>query len=261
MLAAVVFVLMRWLLPWAFPAAGGASNLSGSVMGTLAMLAAKFAPLAGGLILLVWVAAEIKKRMDGGRLDRQAGARSIRELSWREFESLLSEAFRRHGFAVEHTGGTSPDGGIDQRLTKAGAVTLVQCKHWKSQQVGVKVVRELLGVVSSERAQSGILVTSGTFTPDAIEFAAKNPIRLIDGRELVEMIGEVQKSGRIAGSAQQLTAMATPPAAATSSASEIKCPACGAAMVRRVAKKGPNAGGQFMGCSRYPACKGIVNLG
>ena len=36
------------------------------------------------------------------------------------------------------------------------------------------------------------------------------------------------------------------------------CPACGAAMVLRTARKGANAGNQFWGCSKYPACKKIV---
>jgi predicted RNA-binding Zn-ribbon protein involved in translation (DUF1610 family) len=36
------------------------------------------------------------------------------------------------------------------------------------------------------------------------------------------------------------------------------CPACGAGMVLRTAKKGANAGNQFWGCSTYPACKKIV---
>ena len=31
-------------------------------------------------------------------------------------------------------------------------------------------------------------------------------------------------------------------------------------MVVRTARKGPNAGGQFFGCSKYPKCKAIVNL-
>jgi hypothetical protein len=35
------------------------------------------------------------------------------------------------------------------------------------------------------------------------------------------------------------------------------CPACGAGMVLRTAKKGANAGNQFWGCSKYPACKSI----
>ena len=33
------------------------------------------------------------------------------------------------------------------------------------------------------------------------------------------------------------------------------CPRCGAALVERTARKGPNAGSKFLGCSRYPECK------
>jgi predicted RNA-binding Zn-ribbon protein involved in translation (DUF1610 family) len=38
------------------------------------------------------------------------------------------------------------------------------------------------------------------------------------------------------------------------------CPKCGASMVLRTAKKGAHSGSQFYGCSRYPECKGIVNV-
>ena len=38
------------------------------------------------------------------------------------------------------------------------------------------------------------------------------------------------------------------------------CPRCGKALVLRTAKKGPNAGNQFWGCSGYPDCKYIENL-
>ena len=43
-------------------------------------------------------------------------------------------------------------------------------------------------------------------------------------------------------------------------AKEILCPRCGAVMVLRKAGKGPNAGKPFYGCSKYPACRGIVNI-
>lgn len=33
------------------------------------------------------------------------------------------------------------------------------------------------------------------------------------------------------------------------------CPRCGAELVLRTAKKGPNAGNQFYGCSNYPKCR------
>ena len=41
----------------------------------------------------------------------------------------------------------------------------------------------------------------------------------------------------------------------------IMCPRCGSPMVMRTAKRGAHAGKQFYGCSNYPACCGIVNIG
>ncbi len=38
------------------------------------------------------------------------------------------------------------------------------------------------------------------------------------------------------------------------------CPRCGAPMVRRTSKNGQGAGRQFWGCSRFPECRGIVNI-
>jgi four helix bundle suffix protein len=38
------------------------------------------------------------------------------------------------------------------------------------------------------------------------------------------------------------------------------CPECGALMALRTAKTGKNAGSQFWGCTKYPDCKGVVNI-
>jgi four helix bundle suffix protein len=38
------------------------------------------------------------------------------------------------------------------------------------------------------------------------------------------------------------------------------CPLCGKPMALRTARKGPNAGSQFWGCSGYPECKGTKRL-
>ena len=49
-----------------------------------------------------------------------------------------------------------------------------------------------------------------------------------------------------------------PPAAAD--ATEFQCPKCGGAMVRRVAKRGENAGSEFWGCSMFPKCRTIAPI-
>lgn len=49
---------------------------------------------------------------------------------------------------------------------------------------------------------------------------------------------------------------ARPTTTQTSSQTNPTCPQCGAAMVRRLAKRGSNRGNSFWGCSRFPRCKG-----
>lgn len=41
---------------------------------------------------------------------------------------------------------------------------------------------------------------------------------------------------------------------------QILCPKCGSVMIKRVASKGVNAGREFYGCSRFPKCRGIMNI-
>jgi len=278
-LALVAFVGCRWILPFCLGLIGGAGGgdagkMINTTMETFSNLAVALSPFAALFVLAIWAAAEVKQRVDGARLDRQTGSDSISALTWSEFESLLAEAFRRHGYVVEHSGGPRPDGGVDLRLSKAGANTLVQCKHWKARSVGVKVVRELRGVVASEGAHAGIVVTSGGYTSDAIAFAATNPIRLIDGPELCEMIVEVRKTGgapkgssperaarRNAAAAPVTPTSPLAPTISIPDSAPVACPNCGSAMVERIAKTGKRAGSAFLGCSQFPKCRGTLQLG
>jgi restriction endonuclease Mrr len=102
---------------------------------------------------------------------------SINKLSWREFERLVAAAYAQKGYAAKELGGSSPDGGKDVRLAGNGETVLVQCKHWKSRQVGVPVIREAYGVLMHEKVDRSVVVTAGTFTSEAIAFAqGKHPV-------------------------------------------------------------------------------------
>jgi DNA-binding helix-hairpin-helix protein with protein kinase domain len=46
------------------------------------------------------------------------------------------------------------------------------------------------------------------------------------------------------------------PRTATASSQGQRCPRCGSPMISRMARRGLNAGGRFLGCTRYPQCKG-----
>jgi restriction system protein len=183
-------------------------------------------------------------------VDKQTGIDSIRDMSWQDFELLVGEAFRRKGFEVKENGGGGADGGIDLVLTKNGKKSIVQCKRWKTFSIGVPLIRELYGVMTSERANDCIFVSSGNFTAEARLFAEDKPIWLIDGSELSKMIAGVQvQPNTIKPSSYQQPAATSP-----------ECPLCGSAMVKRTARKGANAGNEFWGCSKYPGCRGTTSL-
>lgn len=211
-------------------------------------------------VCLVAAAVSAIKQLSRRRLlDRQDGLQSLRSLSWREFEQLVGEAYRRQGYDVEETGGGGADGGVDLIIRGNGETILVQCKQWRVQQIGVDKVRELYGVMTAENANRGILVTSGRFTNDAQSFKVGKPLILVDGPALAALVHDVRtKSSHtvpplIPSSHHPTTQSSdyiTPPS----------CPRCGSPMVLRTAKRGANAGNQFYGCTRFNSgCKGTLS--
>lgn len=178
--------------------------------------------------------------------------RTVDGISWREFEMLVGEVFRKKGFMVSELGGNGPDGGVDLILRKDGEKYLVQCKHWRSMKVGVTVVREFFGVMAAQGAVGGFIVTSGTYTSEAQDFAAGRNIQLIAGEQLNGWIRAV------AGSKPFLSEPVTP--VSTGVNTPPACPVCRSPMVLRTAKRGPNIGRNFFGCSCFPSCKGMVHI-
>jgi restriction system protein len=242
-LAMLFYVVLSRFAESPVPVGGGVGQIGAQVAGqiwrTLAMFGQYLLPLiflAGALVSAVG-RAKRKRLYVGVTNDNTAGV--LHGLSWREFELLVGEAFRRHGYSVVEPGGGGADGGVDLELARDGARYLVQCKQWKASRVSVQTVRELYGVVAKVGAAGGIVVTSGRFTPDAVAFAKGAEIELIDGLGLRRLIDGVDV-----------------PVAAKAAASGPHCPACGGAMVRRKATRGANAGSEFWGCSGYPACQG-----
>lgn len=233
------------------PASGAPQQISSAIFGSVIRAVATVAQyLVPFLLLLGAVISYVRQRKGASLIGAATGASAaqrISGMSWREFELLIAEAFRRKGFTVRDQGGQGPDGGIDLVLLKGNERFLVQCKQWRALKVGVTVVRELFGVMSAEGATGGFVVTSGSFTGDARGFAKGRNIKLIDGPVLRQLLDQVQDS-------KATTASDNKPLAVPA------CPKCGSNMVVREARKGPSAGNKFLGCSRFPGCKGTLPL-
>jgi restriction system protein len=173
--------------------------------------------------------------------------KAISEMSWREFERLVGEAFRRRGFRVTGFGGGGSDGSVDLALMKDGERFLVQCKHWRKEQVGVTVVRELNGVMAAAGAHGGFVVTGGQFTREAREFAQGTKIELVDANAIEKL--------KVSAESASLTFKRE-----RARQSAPVCPTCGTAMVERVAKRGKHAGHSCWGCTQYPKCTRIEQI-
>ncbi len=189
-------------------------------------------------------------------VSQASSASALDGMSWREFELLVGEAFRLQGFRVAEIGGGGPDGGVDLILSKGNERFLVQCKQWKAFKVGVDVVRELYGVMAAKGAAGGFVVTSGRFTDDAKAFADGRNVQLVDGTKLFAMIKQAKQAMTSAAPSK----MSEPHMNQSSASVAPCCPQCGAEMVKRIARKGGNAGGEFWGCSKFPACRGVRQL-
>ena len=173
---------------------------------------------------------------------------SVEQMSWREFERAMAAVFERQGYHTTITA-DGADGGVDLILERPGERVLVQCKHWKAWKVGVQTIRELFGVMTVNGASGGIVATSGRFTQEAVEFARSTGIRLINGQEVLALLGMTPPPYGMA---------VAPPSPMGPLSGAPRCPRCGELMTLRTAGRGQDRGQQFWGCPRFPTCRGAL---
>lgn len=112
------------------------------------------------------------------------------------FERLCQRLLRESGFVKVEVTGRSGDGGIDgtgiMQLSLMSFHVLFQCKRY-SGSVGSGAVRDFRGAMMG-RTDKGLIITTGTFSPDARREATRDgapPIDLIDGEALCEKLKEL----------------------------------------------------------------------
>lgn len=223
------------------------SHITGLVLKTFSQFAQYIVPallLGGSAISLVkgFKRTAVYESVAGSRgFTTRKSRDKLDTLTWRQFEGLIHEYFRRNGFSVVETS-QGPDGGVDLKLKSTGTAATVQCKHWRKKKVDVRIVREQLGVMTAAGADECFVVTSGDFTEDARNFAKGQPITLIDGEKLRGLLG-IPAWDHV----EEQQARHVP---------QVGCPVCGSNMIMRTARKGHNAGNTFWGCSQFPGCRG-----
>jgi len=113
------------------------------------------------------------------------------------FERLAQRVLRESGFVKVEVQGKSGDGGIDGvgvlRMKLISFQVLFQCKRY-SGSVSAGTVRDFRGAMQG-RADKGLIITTGTFTPDARREATRDgapAIDLIDGEALCQLLFDLR---------------------------------------------------------------------
>jgi restriction system protein len=122
----------------------------------------------------------------------------LRSISPGAFERLCQRLLRESDFEQVVVTGRSRDGGIDGiGVLKVNAFVafkvLFQCKRY-SGTVSSSEVRDFRGAMQG-RADKGIILTTGSFSVDALKEAVRDgvpPIELVDGEKLVELFESLE---------------------------------------------------------------------
>jgi restriction system protein len=114
------------------------------------------------------------------------------------FERLAQRLLRESGFSQVEVTGKVGDGGIDGKgiVRVSGLLSfhvIFQCKRYKGS-VSPSQIRDFRGAMQG-RADKGLVITTGTFTREAIKEATRDgapPIDLIDGELLCDKLKELK---------------------------------------------------------------------
>lgn len=174
----------------------------------------------------------------------------LMSLEWKRYEEICKEflTIKENGKYKVNVTKTGADGGIDLKITdkKDKLIGVGQCKAYNSK-ITVEKIRELYGIMASEKAEKGYFFTTSSFTNDCVEFAKEKQIELIDGNQQIKIIQSFSQQQQ-----NQLYKVAKEGDYTTPT-----CPKCDKKMVKRVGKE---KGNEFWGCANYPKCRNILQM-
>jgi restriction system protein len=105
-------------------------------------------------------------------------------MSWAEFSEVVAAGLRQQGYDVQRL----PAGVADFQLTRAGKVSLLQCKRWKAASLGVEPLRELVAARQSTGADAAVVIAMGKLSDSARTFARTEQVQLMTAQDLAQLM-------------------------------------------------------------------------
>jgi hypothetical protein len=120
----------------------------------------------------------------------------------RRFEEILAFALSKNGYEEVQLTAQTRDGGYDIAAVRNGVTRqrlIFECKRFSSsRKVGRPLLDALLGVLDTERANQAVLVTTSSFSKDALKLLTKEQWRLqgLDIHKVLELLRQTAKVAR-----------------------------------------------------------------
>lgn len=141
---------------------------------------------------------EITDEVENAESWKESLLNTLYDISPAAFERLAQRLLRESGFFQVEVTGKVGDGGIDGKgiVRVSGLLSfhvIFQCKRYKGS-VSPSQIRDFRGAMQG-RADKGLVITTGTFTREAVKEATRDgapPIDLIDGDMLCDKLKELK---------------------------------------------------------------------
>lgn len=126
--------------------------------------------------------------------DEELLSANLKDLNGYEFERLVAMYYKDKGYEPQIVGG-SGDHEVDIILTdpKEKYKIAVQCKHWKTKNVGNDVILRLSAGKRVHKCLDAWCITTSNYTNSAKEAAEGLNIRLLNGLHVQDQIGSWRK--------------------------------------------------------------------
>jgi restriction system protein len=177
------------------------------------------------------------------------GPQVYAHIEWRRFETVCLALFAQAGFQPRAQP-LGTEGGVDLWLHSRhaqGPVALARCRHWLSRPVGLRELKDFQGKLAAHQLRRGSYVTSGGYTREALEFAHREGINLLDGQALLALIAKRRP--------EQQQALLD--AAYEGEYWRPTCANCGTKMVERSSDVDDSS---YWGCMSYPRCRQMLPM-
>lgn len=121
----------------------------------------------------------------------EAILKAVATMPWPEFSALLEEGFTRQGYKVERATGVA-----DFALWRDGGTTLVAARRWKAARPGEDALKALHGAAQARDAKSCLYVTLGELSANALAYAKRNNVQLMQGPALAYLLQHAKLGGQ-----------------------------------------------------------------